>query len=126
MSFIPSRKRLRRPIGKIWNWLAADTDNWEVTTLNEPLHNSAGNVFIDLGFPVEEAVIMQMRSNLMIDVIKVIESKDLTEAQAAEMLGISQARVSDLLSRKWEEFSLEMLITVATRAGMRVSINLAA
>lgn len=71
------------------------SDNWEGTSLNEPLHNSTGNVFMDLGFPLDEAVILQMRSNLMIDVIRVIESKDLTESQAAEMLGISQARVSD-------------------------------
>jgi len=94
--------------------------------LNEPLHNSAGNVFMDLGFPLDEAVILQMRSNIMIDLIRVIEAKDLTEVQAAQMLGISQARLSDLLGRKWEKFSLEMLITLATRAGMRVSINLAA
>ena len=88
--------------------------------------NSSGNVFVDLGFPQDEAVILQMRSDLMIDLRKFVKSKGLTNAQAALILGLSQSRVSDLLNGKWEKFSLEMLITLATRAGMRVSINLAA
>ena len=83
-------------------------------------------MFVDLGFPQDEAVILQMRSDLMIDLRKFVKSKGLTNAQAALILGLSQSRVSDLLNGKWEKFSLEMLITLATRAGMRVSINLAA
>ena len=83
-------------------------------------------MFVDLGFPQDEAVILQMRSDLMIDLGKFVKSKGLTNAQAALILGLSQSRVSDLLNGKWEKFSLEMLITLATRAGMRVSINLAA
>ncbi|MCX5862288.1 MAG: helix-turn-helix transcriptional regulator [Deltaproteobacteria bacterium] len=88
--------------------------------------NSSGHVFVDLGFPQDEAVILQMRSDLMIDLRKFVKSKGLPNAQAALILGLSQSRVSDLLNGKWEKFSLEMLITLATRAGMRVSINLAA
>jgi len=34
--------------------------------------------------------------------------------------------VSDLVRGKWDRFSLEMLITLATRAGMRVNLKLAA
>lgn len=83
-------------------------------------------MFVDLGFPQDEAVILQMRSDLMIDLGKFVKSKGLPNAQAALILGLSQSRVSDLLNGKWEKFSLEMLITLATRAGMRVSINLAA
>jgi predicted XRE-type DNA-binding protein len=33
---------------------------------------------------------------------------------AAEILGVSQSRVSDLIGGKWERFSLEMLITFGT------------
>jgi predicted XRE-type DNA-binding protein len=39
------------------------------------------------------------------------------------MLGVSQSRISDLVRGKWEKFSLEMLITLATRAGMHVIVN---
>jgi predicted XRE-type DNA-binding protein len=87
---------------------------------------SSGNVFIDLGFATEEAAILKMRADLMADLRKLIEAKKLTQAQAAEVLGVSQARVSDLVRGKWEKFSLEMLITLATRAGMRISLSRAA
>jgi predicted XRE-type DNA-binding protein len=87
---------------------------------------SSGNVFIDLGFSADEASILQMRADLMADLRKFMNTKELTPAKAAEILGISQSRVSDLTKGKWERFSLEMLITLATRAGMRVSLKTAA
>ncbi len=46
--------------------------------------------------------------------------------EAAEILCVSQSRVSDLIRGKWEKFSLEMLITLATRAGMHVTLKTAA
>jgi predicted XRE-type DNA-binding protein len=88
--------------------------------------NSSGNVFIDLGYSPEEAAILQMRADLMADLRKFIKAKRLTQARAAEILGISQSRVSDLIRGKWERFSLEMLITLATRAGMHVTLKKAA
>jgi len=48
------------------------------------------------------------------------------QAKAAELLGIRQSRVSDLIRGKWERFSIEMLITLATKAGMRISLKRAA
>ena len=88
--------------------------------------NSSGNVFIDMGYPSEEAAILQMRADLMADLRKLIKAKKLTQAKAAEVLGVSQSRVSDLTRGKWEKFSLEMLITLATRAGMHVTLKTAA
>ncbi len=88
--------------------------------------DSSGNVFIDLGYPPDEAVILQMRADLMADLRKFIKTKKLTQAKAAEILGVSQSRVSDLTRGKWERFSLEMLITLATRAGMHVTLKKAA
>jgi predicted XRE-type DNA-binding protein len=87
---------------------------------------SSGNVFTDLGFAPDEAAILKMRADLMADLRRLIEEKKLTQDQAALMLGVSQSRVSDLVRGKWEKFSLEMLITLATRAGMRISLNRAA
>ena len=87
---------------------------------------SSGNVFIDLGYSPEEAAILQMRADLMADLRKFIKAKRLTQGKAAEMLGVSQSRVSDLIRGKWERFSLEMLIILATKAGMRVVLKRAA
>jgi len=94
--------------------------------MSETIVNSSGNVFLDLGYSSDEAAILQMRCELMADLRKLIKAKKLTQAKAAEILGISQSRVSDLIRGKWERFSLEMLITLATRAGMHVSLRKAA
>ena len=67
-----------------------------------------------------------MRSEIMADLRKFIKNKKLTQAKAADILGVSQSRVSDLIRGKWEKFSLEMLISLATKAGMRISLKRAA
>ena len=87
---------------------------------------SSGNVFIDLGYSIEEAAILQMRADLMDKLRKFIETKKLTQANAAKILCVSQSRVSDLIRGKWDKFSLEMLVILATRAGMNVSLKTAA
>lgn len=87
---------------------------------------SSGNVFIDLGFPPDEAAILAMRSELMCQLEILIRDKEWTQAEAAKVLGISQARVSDLIRGKWDKFSLDMLITLAMRAGKKVELKLAA
>ena len=87
---------------------------------------SSGNVFIDLGFPPEEAAILAMRSELMCSLESLIRDKQWTQAEAAQVLGISQSRVSDLIRGKFEKFSLDMLITLATRAGKKVELKMAA
>jgi len=94
--------------------------------MNESVVNSSGNVFIDLGYSPDEAAILQMRADLMADLRKWIKGKRLTQAKAAEILGVSQSRVSDLIRGKWERFSLEMLISLATKAGIRVTLKRAA
>jgi predicted XRE-type DNA-binding protein len=94
--------------------------------MSKTVVHSSGNVFIDLGYPPDEAAILQMRADLMADLRKLIETKKLTQAKAAEILGVSQSRVSDLIRGKWERFSLEMLITLAIRAGMHVTLKKAA
>jgi len=94
--------------------------------MSKTVVNSSGNVFVDLGYSPDEAAVLQMRADLMADLRKFIKTKRLTQAKAAEILGVSQSRVSDLIRGKWERFSLEMLITLATRAGMHVSLRKAA
>ncbi len=94
--------------------------------MREAVIKSSGNVFIDLGYSPEEAAILQMRADLMADLRKFIKAKRLTQAKAAEILGVSQSRISDLIRGKWERFSLEMLITLATKAGIRVTLKRAA
>jgi len=55
-----------------------------------------------------------------------IDEKGWTQAEAAKVLGIAQSRVSDLVRGKWERFSLDMLITLASRAGLHPRLELVA
>lgn len=85
-----------------------------------------GNVFLDLGFEPAEATVLAMRADLMADLRLYIEKHKLTQAEAAKRLSIAQSRVSDLVRGKWEKFSREMLITLETRLGRTVRVELAA
>ena len=94
--------------------------------MKEPIINSSGNVFSDLGFDPAEAAILQMRAKLMNDLRDFIRTSGMTQTEAAERLGIAQSRVSDLVRGKWDKFSLEMLISLEARAGRKVNLELAA
>jgi predicted XRE-type DNA-binding protein len=50
----------------------------------------------------------------------------LTQAEAARRLGITQPRLNDLLRSKIDKFSLDMLITLASNAGIAVRLEIAA
>ena len=86
---------------------------------------SSGNVFTDLGFGTGEAAVMGLRADLMARLRLMVKTEGWTQAQAAERLGIAQSRVSDLLRGKWEKFSLDMLITLAARAGGKLELAVA-
>ena len=45
--------------------------------------------------------------------------------EAAKRLGITQPRVSKLTKGVWQDFSLDMLLTLAARAGLRPRLTLA-
>jgi predicted XRE-type DNA-binding protein len=88
----------------------------------ETVTESGGNVFADLGFSPEEATLLAMRAELMAKLRETIAEKGWTQAQAAERLGVGQSRVSDLVRGKYDKFSLDMLVTLATRAGRHVEL----
>ena len=83
---------------------------------------SSGNVFTDLGFAPGEAAVMGLRADLMGRLRLLVQTEGWTQAQAAEHFGIAQSRVSDLVRGKWNKFSLDMLITLAARAGHKVEL----
>ena len=90
----------------------------------EPVVESSGNVFADLGFSPEEATILAMRAELMARIRETILDKGWTQAEAAGQLGVGQSPISDLVRGKRDKFSLDMLVTLATRAGRHVELAL--
>ena len=69
---------------------------------------------------------LKLRSGLMLQIAERIEDQGLTQTQAAEILRITQPRVSALLKGKINDFRLDSLVDMAHRLGMHVSINVAA
>jgi predicted XRE-type DNA-binding protein len=69
---------------------------------------------------------LKLRSALMMEIAERIKDQELTQTQAAEVLHITQPRVSALLKGKINDFRLDSLVDVAHRLGMHVSINVAA
>lgn len=86
--------------------------------MKEKIVPSSDNVFADLGFPPKEVAILAMRADLMAQLRLAVEKRNWTQVEATKVLGISQSRVSDLMRGKWDKFSLDMLVTLATRAGL--------
>lgn len=82
-----------------------------------------GNVFKDLGFSDTEAENLKLRSDLMIKVDGFVEKSGMTQQEAARILGITQPRLNQLLKGKIEKFSLDALVNMLARAGMRVSVS---
>lgn len=87
---------------------------------------SSGNIFLDLGFDEDEAAILKMRAEVMVRIEKCIAAKGWTQARAAKELGITQPRVSKIKRGEWKDFSLDMLLTIASRLGLRPKLKLAA
>ena len=95
-----------------------------------------GNVFADLGFEPQEAAALQAQSqriisekiaikeSLMAELANWIEVKNLKQTQAAEILGVTRPRVSDLIHRKAIKFTIDALVDMLARAGKQVHLSI--
>ena len=90
------------------------------------LTRSRANVFRDLGFAPDEAAYLKVRSELMVNVQKAITARGLKQAEAAKLLGVTQPRVSDLMRGRLDLFSIDTLIDMLGRLGIRAKLVLQA
>lgn len=81
-----------------------------------------GNVFADLGFAPDEAENLRIRSDLMIALCRVII--DMTQIDAAALLGVSQPRVSELRRGLVDKFTIDTLVNMLARAGLQARVSL--
>ena len=73
----------------------------------------SGNVFADLGFerPEEE----QLKAQLVREIRDILKRRRLTQAKAADLLGLKQPDVSALITGRVHKFSLERLLRCVRR-----------
>ena len=89
------------------------------------VQRSTGNVFRDLGFGAKEAESLRLRAQLMVEVRRLIRARKLTQRSAASLLGVTQPRISDLIRGKIDLFSIDTLVNMLARAGMRIQLRVA-
>lgn len=83
------------------------------------------SVFHDL-FPAEIAAELHMRAQLLMALERWLEKRRLVQSEADKVLGISKSRVIDLERGKINRFSMEFLVRLAVRAGLKPRLKLAA
>ena len=82
---------------------------------------SSGNVFADLGLPDAEK--LKIKSGLVIEITKAIRRLNLTQAEAAERMGITQPKVSALLRGELSNLSERKLMDCLNRLGYDIEIK---
>ncbi|MCK5326199.1 MAG: XRE family transcriptional regulator [Woeseiaceae bacterium] len=99
-----------------------EPSDWKAMTMGK-VTKSSGNVFEDLGFDAAESENLKLRAQLMRELETLIHDKRLTQSDAAELLGIHQSRVSDLVRGKIDRFSIDMLVKLLAKTGRQVEIK---
>ena len=88
----------------------------------ESIERGTGNVFADIGFA--DAKERQTKLRLTFAINQIIEKRKLTQAKAANTLGLPQPKVSLLSRYKLEGFSVERLMTFLTLLDQDVEISI--
>lgn len=87
---------------------------------------SKQNVFEALGFPKHEAAVLLLRAELAEKIRNWIDKHKFTQVQAAECLGISAPRMNEIVRNRVEKVSVDYLLGLCAKAGISVSLRLAA
>jgi predicted XRE-type DNA-binding protein len=85
------------------------------------VHDSSGNVFADLA--VENPDEYLAKSELAAEILRIVQRRRLTQAEAAKLLGIRQPKVSELLRGRLDGFSTDRLLRFITQLGYNVQIK---
>jgi predicted XRE-type DNA-binding protein len=93
-----------------------------VVVSTDPAHY-VHSVWFDLEPTLEDAMMMNVRSTLMDFLQKEIRERKWTQRRAAEEIGISQPRVSQLMGNHINRFSSDSLIRLLGRLGVDITVS---
>jgi predicted XRE-type DNA-binding protein len=86
------------------------------------INRGSGNVFADLAIPNPDLALA--KAELVQKIRSIIIVKKLTQAKAAELLGIDQPKVSALIRGRVEGYTLDRLFRFLYALGQRVEIRI--
>ena len=81
------------------------------------------NVWDSIEDSPAQAENMKLRSTLMMALKDHIARSELSQSEAAKLLGVTQPRISDLMRGKIELFGLDTLVNMAGAAGLHVEMR---
>jgi predicted XRE-type DNA-binding protein len=84
------------------------------------VETGTGNVYADLGFGDSDE--MLIKAQLVTKIAEIIKRKGLTQTQAAELLGMPQPKLSNLLRGRFRGVSERRLMDCLTKLGRDVQI----
>ncbi|MEC4672367.1 MAG: helix-turn-helix transcriptional regulator [Nitrospirota bacterium] len=87
----------------------------------EKFEKSSGNVFADLG--LEDSEELRLKAELGAEIFRILNRRKLTQADAAELLGIDQPQVSRLKNGEFNRFSVSRLFSFLNRLNRKVEVR---
>lgn len=91
-----------------------------VTPADLVIEEGSTNVYADLGYPDDKE--MLVKAGLAQEIGQIIRSRHLTQQRAAELLGMTQPRLSDMLRGRFRGISQAKMIDCLNRLGRDVHI----
>jgi predicted XRE-type DNA-binding protein len=85
-----------------------------------PVEEGSGNVYADLGYPDSESILV--KAQLVAKIAEIVKRRALTQTRTAEILGLTQPKVSALLKGQFRGISEHRLLECLTRLGRDVHI----
>jgi predicted XRE-type DNA-binding protein len=89
--------------------------------MNEQVFNSVWDAIEDTPAEAEN---MKLRATLLSALKDHLEKLNLSQTEAAKLLGVTQPRISDLMRGKINLFGLDALVNMAVAAGLHVEISI--
>ncbi len=90
---------------------------------NMPTHVTRSDVFEDLGFTAEDAAILQLKTQLHIEIMRAIRQQKFSPRQLEKVLDVPQPRVSDLVTGKISRMTADLLTKYLYRLGREVTMK---
>lgn len=84
------------------------------------VEEGSGNLYADLGYPDSES--MLVKAQLVAKIAEIVQRRALTQTRTAEILGLTQPKVSALLKGRFRGVSEHRLLECLTRLGRDVHI----
>lgn len=92
----------------------------EKSTGKVKMERGSGNVYADLGFKDPERLLV--KAELVAAIASIISRRGLKQTEAAELLGLTQPKLSNMLRGHFHGLSERRLIDCLTRLGRDVQI----